>query len=119
MLRIHFACPVPVGHHVRVRWYYATRGSIGPLTPRPHEPMVDDLDTDVRYAPGWTLHATADPTVRELSQLSDEPAPTLRVERTLTGRVVACTVVAMRANATYPVQTRLAVEPDPPHAPYR
>lgn len=119
VLRIRFACPVPVGHRVRVRWFYATRGAIGPLSPRPHEPIVDDLETDVRYAPGWTLHPNADPTVRELSQLADDPADTLRLERTLTGKVVACTVVAMFANTTYPVQTRLVIEPDPPHPPYR
>lgn len=119
VIRIWFGCPVPVGHRVWLRWYLAPSGGTGPLLRRPHEPVVDDLDTDVRYAPGWTLHTAGDPRVRELAQLSEDPPETLRLDRTLIGRVVACTVVTMGANHRHPVQTRLVVEPEPPHSPYR
>lgn len=80
---------------------------------------MEDLDTEVRYAPGWTLHTAGDPRVRELSQLVPEPPDTLRLERSLIGKVIACTVVTMAANETHPIQTRLVVETEPPPSPYR
>ena len=119
VIRLHFACPVPVGHRVRVRWYLAPKGGAGPLLRRPKQPIVDDLESEIVYAPGWALHAMGDDGVRELSQLAEEPPETLRLERALLGRVLACTVVTMPANATFPVQTRLVVKPDPASAPYR
>ncbi len=116
---MRFACPVPVGHRVTLRWYLASSRGTGPLLRRPHEPIVDDEDTGIRHAPGWTLHPSGDTRARELSQLGDDPSDALRLERTLTGRVLACTVVSMPANDSHPVQTRLVIEPDAPHAPYR
>ncbi len=116
---MRFACPVPVGHRVTLRWYLASSRGTGPLLRRPHEPIVNDHDSGIRYAPGWILHANGDPSVRELSQLVDEPSEALRLGRTLTGRVLACTVVTMPANHSHPVQTRLVIEVDAPTTAYR
>lgn len=118
-IRIWLGCPVPVGHRVRLRWYLAPSGGTGPLLRRPHEPVVDDLDAGVRYAPGWTLHVAGDVKVRELSQLADDPPETLRLDRTLFGKVISCTVVTLPANHAHPIQTRLVVETEPPKSPYR
>jgi hypothetical protein len=117
VLRLWLACPVPVGHRVTVRWYLAAKRGVGPLVQRPHEPIVDDHDTGIRHTPGWALHASGDTHARELSELGEDPS--LRLERSITGRVLACTVVTMPANHRHPVQTRLVIEPDAPQPPYR
>ena len=119
VFRLRFPCPVPEGHRVRLRWYFQPSGGTGPLLQRPHEPVVDDLDTGVRYAPGWTLHSGGDERVRELTQLAHDIPESLRLERTVEGRVVKATVVHMPANHRHPLQTRLMVDAVPPSSAYR
>ncbi|MEQ9075609.1 MAG: hypothetical protein RLP09_17265 [Sandaracinaceae bacterium] len=119
VIRLHFSCAIPVGHRVRIRWYLTPRGGAGPMLRRPKQPVIEDLDTEILHAPGWALHAMGDDGVRELSQLLEEPPDTLRLERTLLGRVIACTVVSMPANGAFPLQTRLVIEPEPESSPYR
>lgn len=119
IVRLRFACPVPVGHRVTIAFYLASSVGSGPLRRQPHEPVVIDLETSIRYAPAWVLHPVGDVRARELSELSEEPSEALRLDRTLTGRVLACTVVSMPANDRHPIQTRLVVEPDAAAPPYR
>jgi hypothetical protein len=120
VLRLRFACPIPVGHRVAVEFFYlAAKRASGPLVRCPHEPIVLDEDTGIRYAPAWALHPSGDAQARELAELLEAPSHTLELERTLYGRVVACTVVSLPVNTRHPIHTRLVIEPDAVAPPYR
>lgn len=111
-----FACPVPVGHRVQVRWYLRPDAGVWAdrLERVPEQPCVDDLDTGIRYAPLWMV-ATNRPAVGPWFPIGHEPAPDLVEDTTLVGRVEACVVSTVES--TGQVQTLLLVRPDPTDTP--
>ncbi len=111
-VRCLFACPVPVGHRVLVRWYLRPDEGVwsDTLERVPEQPIVEDLDTGVRYAPAWMLHTGA-PVVGSWMPIGFDPREDLVADRSLLGRVEACVIATV--DSTGQAQTLLLVRPDP------
>lgn len=107
--------PVPVGHRVRVTWYEEVReGLAGQVRreERPHEPVIEDLETGVVYQSDWAVGTGRRqgpdlPYAIEFATLPDH-----EVQREVTGTVTACRLVTVRGYADLEVQTHLTIDPD-------
>lgn len=108
-----FQAPIPVGHRVELEWYdMHDAGFFGTnRKPRPHEPVVTDLDTGVVYMSDrllFTSGVKAPHTPLEVGErLSEDAKPVKRVQ----GIVRACRVVTIRSFGDIDLQTELTVEP--------
>ena len=118
-VRCQFACPVPVGHRVLVRWYLRPDERLwtDSLERVPDQPSVEDLDTGIRYAPTWMLN-TGGPMIGSWVPIGFEPHEDLVADRSLLGKVEACVVGSIDGSGQ--TQTLLLIRPDPSDtAPYR
>lgn len=100
-----FPCPIPVGHRVRLTWYQGTKSGFfsGPET-RPEEPLVEDLETRVLYAPSWIFLDDSYYQPMTRPGVPDTPRADLRKSATVEGVVVSCHIVPVRTKqytATY------------------
>jgi len=60
-IAVIYAAPIPVGHHVEVRWYKKTRKSLlgGEKTEiREYQPVIRDMDTCVEYCSDFGFGAS-------------------------------------------------------------
>lgn len=97
----HYVAPIPVGHRVEVHFFARDTGFFATDF---HEqldmPLIRDLDTGVEYAPEWLFERKPGP---------PELSPTVQATRTVTGRVIACRVVAGLSGADWTAHTRLTL----------
>ncbi len=117
-----FACPLAKGTHVRLTFYRGTAGAPKLISaPIPQqagdeEPLVEDLDSGVVYAPRWIFSPAFGERQGTRPQVADAPRADLRVHRIVVGTVHACRIVPAESieaiTATY-----LTI--DSGNAPYR
>lgn len=110
-----YVAPIPVGHRVRVVWHQLNEPGIAGQVrtdERPHQPMIEDLDTGVTYWTDWPVGTDRRRSHEEPFDIRFDLRDGLEVERVLEGTVRACRVVTVRGYADLDVQTHLVVEPD-------
>ncbi|WAS96216.1 hypothetical protein [Nannocystis punicea] len=109
-----FQAPVPVGHRVELVWYeIEVSGLFGASRkPRPHEPVVTDLDTGVVYVSDRVLETPGMKAPDEPLAVSDGLARVAKPVRRVRGIVRACRVVTIRSFSDIDVQTELTIAPE-------
>ncbi|MDO8185356.1 hypothetical protein Q5424_06735 [Conexibacter sp. JD483] len=97
-----YPAPIPLGHRVELTWLVKLGGLRGNKpSSQPFEPHLRDLDSGIAYGPEWQFGSYGMFRSDRVNAYSQEPRPDLEVERTLRGRVVACTVVSVTLAEPY------------------
>lgn len=97
-----YPAAIPVGHRVELTWFVRLGGMRGNKpSSRPFEPYLHDLDSGVAYGTEWQLGTFRAFRSDHVHPYELEPLPQLEVERTLRGRVTACTVVTVTLPEPY------------------
>ena len=120
-VEIVYAVAIPVGHRVAVRWYRGkSKGLFGGDNEesRPHEPVVEDLDTGIVYSPEWVLETAAARYPGTPFGVSDGLKKGIEETGTLVGRVAVCRIVTGHGS-DYHAQTELTIDPEPEPEGYR
>ncbi|MBZ5714913.1 hypothetical protein [Nannocystis pusilla] len=109
-----FQAPVPVGHRVELTWYdIVDAGFFGGANrkPRPHEPVITDLDTGIVYLSDRVLDTHGSKSPDTPVALSDAVSGLAERVKSVRGIVRACRVITVRSFADIDLQTELTVEP--------
>jgi len=97
-----YPAAIPVGHRVELTWMLQRGGLRGnKLSAKPFEPFLRDLDSGVAYGCEWHVGSFDAFRSDRVHPYASEPLPELEVERTLRGRVAACTVVTVAVADPY------------------
>lgn len=90
-----YPAPIPVGHRVELTWFVKLGGGLRANKPtsRPFEPHLRDLDSGIAYGTEWQFGEFVGFRSDRVHPYEPEPLARLEVERTLRGRIAACTVV--------------------------
>ncbi|MCB9694813.1 MAG: hypothetical protein H6736_23625 [Alphaproteobacteria bacterium] len=113
-LVVMYVAPIPVGHRVRVVWHEEVQRGLVPgqerTDDRPHQPVLEDLDTGVIYASDWAFGAGRRKRPDQPYDVGQRPMADFRVAREITGRVAACRVITVRGYPELDVQTHLHID---------